>query len=223
MTRAGATPAVDPDGSRPDPGPSGYRAARAGSSRASPPPVPRAGREPDVGDARRGLEDRRRRRAARRGRGRARPPRREPRPGGRGEGAGGAGRPLAPRRAAAVEQGAPRARGLRCHPVGRLGRARRAARSARPRDRGPARATRSCSRSTSTSTRPRPASRPDAVDAAMAELAGAAAPRGPRADDDRPADRRPGEARDDLRAACASCRALPVDAGRSSARSCRWA
>ena len=93
----------------------------------------RAGRDPP---ASRSSPSRRRsppERLRRRGRRRADDARREPRPGGRGEGRPRvAGRDVAPRRAAPVEQGAPGARDVRHDRVGRLG---RACRAPRPRSR----------------------------------------------------------------------------------------
>ena len=69
-----------------------------------------------------------------------------------------AGRDVAPRRPAPVEQGPPRGRAVRRHRVGRLGRPRRPAGPDRRPSSGPDRGCPSSSRSTSTTTRPRPAS-----------------------------------------------------------------
>ena len=160
VTRAGGRPATIDDGST-SPGrrPPGCPRART--------PADRCGVRPgrtrtELGDPRRGLEDRRGRAAARRRPGRHHDPWREPRPGGRGQGRGPDGRDLAPRRTAPVEQGPAGDRDVRRHPGGRLDRAGRAARSPRPRAprAGPGGATRCSSRSTWTTIRPRPAWRP---------------------------------------------------------------
>ena len=191
---------------RPDPGRGLPRRARARSSRGSPPPAPARAASPESVTLVAVSKTVAGRCAARRGGGRARPPRGEPGPGGRGQGARGAGRALAARRAAPVEQGAPGARGLRRDPVGGLGRARRAARPARPRGRGPGDATRSCSRSTSTSIRPRPGFAPARSTRRSAELAALPHLERRRADDGRPAHCRPGRGPAHVRAACASSR-----------------
>ena len=145
------------------------RPPASASSRGSPTPAPRAGRDPDDGHARRGLQDRRRpRRCATRSRPGSTSSARTGSRRRAAKVARGPRRALAAGRAAPVEQGAPGARGLR----------RRSRRSTRSTSRGgstgscrevrPGRAaTRSCSRSTSTSIRPRPASRPTTLEAAL--------------------------------------------------------
>ena len=174
------------------------------------------------GDAGRGVEDRRRGRVARRRRGRARPARREPCPGGVRQGARRSRRTLAAGRPAPVEQGAPGARGVRGDPDGRLGRARAPARPAGARRSGRAAATRSCSRSTSTSIRPRPASRRPSSTPCSRRVLDAPGPRGPRADDGRPAHDGPGRGAADLWRAPRDVGAAAAGAGRGSGPPCRW-
>ena len=136
----------------------------------------RAGRSrPRRRHACRGLEDGRREPPARRRRGRDPHARREPRPGGRVQGRAGRRRDVAPDRSAPIEQGPPRARGVRRHPVRRLRRRWPSGWTASPAmSEAPARprATRSCSRSTSTTTRRRPASRPAELDDAVERTSG---------------------------------------------------